>query len=115
MAMLHGAPRTFYTDLNGLICKIDFLPSHMARRMPPTHPCMEEATMTRRTMALLTTFTFAILVAPLTGEAPQAGKVYRIGLLAGSSQGPREKHAYEAFQQGLHELGCTPHSCKSYR
>jgi ABC-type uncharacterized transport system substrate-binding protein len=61
--------------------------------------------MTRRTMALLITFTLAILVAPLAGEAQPAGNVYRIGLLAGHSQAPREKHAYDAFQQGLRELG----------
>ena len=61
--------------------------------------------MTRRTMALLITFTLAILVAPLAADAQPAGNVYRIGLLAGHSQAPREKHAYDAFQQGLRELG----------
>jgi putative tryptophan/tyrosine transport system substrate-binding protein len=44
-------------------------------------------------------------VAPLAGEGPPAGKVARIGLLAGHSQNPREQHAYDAFQQGLRDLG----------
>jgi hypothetical protein len=57
------------------------------------------------TIGLLVTLALGFLVTPLAGEAQQAGKVYRIGLLAGHSQAPRERPAYEAFQQGLHDLG----------
>jgi putative ABC transport system substrate-binding protein len=61
--------------------------------------------MTRRIIGLLVTLALGFLVTPLAGEAQPAGKVYRIGLLAGNSQAPREKHAYDAFQQGLRDLG----------
>ena len=44
----------------------------------------------------------SILAAPLTGEAQQAAKVYRIGFLRAS---PLPKDLAEAFQQGLRELG----------
>ncbi len=42
-----------------------------------------------------------LLAAPLAASAQQAGKVYRIGIL-GTFENPR---AWEAFLQGLHELG----------
>ena len=58
-----------------------------------------------RTIGLIATLVFALLVAPLASEAQQPGKVYRIGILAGSSQDLREQHGNEAFQQGLRELG----------
>jgi putative ABC transport system substrate-binding protein len=61
--------------------------------------------MTRRTVGFIVTLALSLLMAPLAAQAQQPGKVHRIGLLAGSSQAPREKHAYEAFQQGLRELG----------
>jgi putative tryptophan/tyrosine transport system substrate-binding protein len=61
--------------------------------------------MTHRLVALLITLALVILVAPLATDAQPVGKGYRIGLLAGSSQAAREQHAYEAFQQGLRELG----------
>jgi hypothetical protein len=38
--------------------------------------------MTRRTLRLLVTLTIGLLSAPLTSDAQQAGKVYRIGWLA---------------------------------
>jgi putative tryptophan/tyrosine transport system substrate-binding protein len=56
-------------------------------------------------MVLFVIFALAILMAVAAADAQQPGNVYRIGLLAGSSQAPREKLAYEAFQQGLRELG----------
>jgi putative ABC transport system substrate-binding protein len=56
-------------------------------------------------IGLLVTLALGFLVTPLAGEAPPAGKVYRIGLLAGHSQAPREQHAYDALQQGLRDLG----------
>ena len=48
----------------------------------------------------------AMLVAlSLPAEAQQRGKVYRIGMLAGSSQALTWQPSNEAFQQGLRELG----------
>jgi putative ABC transport system substrate-binding protein len=44
---------------------------------------------------------FALLVAPLVGEAQQAGKIARIGMLGGSPSDP----LVDAFKQGLRELG----------
>ena len=44
------------------------------------------------------------LAAPLAAEAQQAGKVYRIGFLSGSSRAA-SKPAVEEFRQGLRELG----------
>jgi putative ABC transport system substrate-binding protein len=46
-----------------------------------------------------------ILIAPLVGEAQQAGKVPRIGYLSPSSLSPRTQRFREAFRQGLSELG----------
>jgi putative tryptophan/tyrosine transport system substrate-binding protein len=46
-----------------------------------------------------------LLALNFPSEAQPPGKVYRIGVLAGSSQDPREQHGNEAFQQGLRELG----------
>jgi putative ABC transport system substrate-binding protein len=53
----------------------------------------------------IVTLTLSLLVSPYAIEAQQAGKVYRIGLLAGSAQDPRAKRGYEVLQQGLRELG----------
>jgi ABC-type uncharacterized transport system substrate-binding protein len=61
--------------------------------------------MPRRLIALLVTLALGFLLAVPAADAQQPGKVYRIGLLFGSSQALREKHAYEAFQQSLRELG----------
>ena len=54
--------------------------------MPPIHPCMEEATMTRHLIGPLVTLALAILVAPLTAEAQQPKHVPRIGLLITNSR-----------------------------
>jgi len=54
------------------------------------------------TAVLILLLAFAVLVMPLAGEAQQAGKVARIGLLRpGSPPDP----FVEAFKQGLRELG----------
>jgi ABC-type uncharacterized transport system substrate-binding protein len=45
-----------------------------------------------------------LLAAPLTAEAQQAGKVYRIGFLSGSSA-VAAKSFVEQFRQGLRDLG----------
>ena len=48
----------------------------------------------------------SVLAKPLTGEAQQAGKVYRIGYLAqGSGSGTASLRPLEGFRQGLRELG----------
>jgi putative ABC transport system substrate-binding protein len=46
-----------------------------------------------------------ILTAPLVADAQQLRKVYRIGILAGSSQALNWQPIKEALQQGLRELG----------
>ena len=56
--------------------------------------------MTRRTF--LCGLTLGTLAAPLSGEAQQAAKVWRVGYL-GNTSGPQE--ITEAFRQGLRELG----------
>jgi putative ABC transport system substrate-binding protein len=61
--------------------------------------------MTRRTMALLITLTWAILVTPLAAEARPTGKVYRIGRLITGVRSVGPDPPLEAFQQGLRDLG----------
>jgi putative ABC transport system substrate-binding protein len=56
-------------------------------------------------MALLVTFTLAILVAPLAAEAQQATNVYRIGWLSPGFPRPDRDPPVDAFRQGLHALG----------
>jgi len=46
-----------------------------------------------------------LLTLGFSAAAQQPGKVYRIGILAGSSQDLREQHGNEALQQGLREIG----------
>jgi hypothetical protein len=58
-----------------------------------------------KTVGLTMTFILTILLTPFATNAQQLEKVYRIGVLAGSSQSPREQHGHDALQQGLHELG----------
>ncbi len=47
--------------------------------------------------------TLSLLAAPLASEAQQAGKIRRIGFLTISR--PGAQHLFDAFQQGLRELG----------
>ena len=50
--------------------------------------------------------TVGLLAAPLAAEAQQAGKVPRVGYLSpGSSSDPVRLRRFEAFRQGLRELG----------
>jgi putative tryptophan/tyrosine transport system substrate-binding protein len=59
---------------------------------------------TRR--AFVGALTGGLLAAPLAASAQQAGKVWRIGLLGGySPTSPEGSRAWEAFFQGLRELG----------
>lgn len=56
--------------------------------------------------AFIGTVTLGVLTAPFAAEAQQAGKVWRIGYLQGST---REAQTYliQAFEGGLHEKGYT--------
>ena len=56
-------------------------------------------------LLLIVALTLSLLVSPYAIEAQQAGKVYRIGVLAGSAHDPSAKRVYEVLQQGLRELG----------
>jgi putative tryptophan/tyrosine transport system substrate-binding protein len=48
----------------------------------------------------------SIAAAPLAAQAQQAGKVYRVGYISpGSSSDPLRLRRFEAFRQGLRELG----------
>ena len=58
--------------------------------------------MTSKPIALILALVLAVLAAPHAAGAQQAGKVYRIGVLGGSS--PPDP-CVEAFKQGLRELG----------
>jgi putative ABC transport system substrate-binding protein len=55
-------------------------------------------------VGLIATLALGLLFAPLTGEAEQAGRVYRIGML---ERVPPSLNAdnFDAFRQGLRELG----------
>jgi hypothetical protein len=62
--------------------------------------------MTRRTIGLLVTLAFTLLVAPLAADAQQAATVHRVGrLLAVGSPAAGPEPSFEAFRQGLRELG----------
>jgi putative ABC transport system substrate-binding protein len=50
-------------------------------------------------------FTSALLAAPLTAEAQQAGKVYRVGILTNKASDPAEARLWQAFRSGLRERG----------
>ena len=58
------------------------------------------------TIRLIATLAFIILMAPLATEAQQATKVYRVGRLLGVGSPPSGPDSlFEAFRQGLHDLG----------
>ena len=63
-------------------------------RRPPHHPIMD------RRRFLLTSLA-GVLATPLAGEAQQAGKVYRIGMLWNTPNPPME----DVLRQGLRDLG----------
>lgn len=52
----------------------------------------------------ITTIGLAVLVAPLAVEGQQAGKVYRIGILA-AGVNPRSAPFFQAFERRLRDLG----------
>ncbi len=57
-----------------------------------------------RTIGLISSLALGLLAAPLTAEAQQAGKVYRVGWLRNSPKPPTGP-SHVAFRQKLHELG----------
>jgi ABC-type uncharacterized transport system substrate-binding protein len=65
------------------------------------HDPFEERVMERRTF--IGTLAGGLLAAPLTAEAQQAGKVYRIGILANVPR--NDGDLWGAFVQGLRKLG----------
>src|SRR5919109_4540648 len=71
--------------------------------MAPTSPCMEEATMTRRTFGLLSILALSLLAAPLTGTAQPQSTTPRIGILTPAAEASTP--SLEAFRQGLRDLG----------
>ncbi len=90
------------------LAKCGFLPSSVARRMPPTGPWLSEAPMTRRTIGLLVTLALTVLVAPLQADAQQPTKVYHVGRLSSGSPPEVSPFVYrtaEAFRHGLRALG----------
>src|SRR5499426_1746898 len=59
-----------------------------------------------RRIGLAVVLTLGIVIAPLSVEAQQPGKVWRIGILAGSRPTtPEAARPWEALLQGLRELG----------
>jgi putative ABC transport system substrate-binding protein len=56
-------------------------------------------------MALIVTLALGLLVPPLTAEAQQALRVYRIGWLSAGPPPPMPTVQMQAFQQGLRDLG----------
>ncbi len=57
-----------------------------------------------RTAALLVILALGVLLAPPAADAQQPGKVWRIGILQAGSLSAHVR-VFEAFRQGLHELG----------
>jgi putative ABC transport system substrate-binding protein len=81
------------------------VPSLLARRAQTSTRIIEALMMDRRT--LLLAFLSGAVTAPTAARAQRARKVYRIGLLGGSSPTAHEASArlWDAFFQGLRELG----------
>jgi putative tryptophan/tyrosine transport system substrate-binding protein len=55
---------------------------------------------------LIVTLTFSLLMMSLAAEAQPAGKVYRLGILAGGTAASAPAN-WEMFRQGLRQLGWT--------
>jgi len=64
---------------------------------------IQEAIMKLRTIGLISTLTLGLFAGPLPVEAQQAGKVYRIAILAPGRPGPQE--TIDGLRQGLRDLG----------
>jgi hypothetical protein len=97
-------PRIVSTDWDDLICKFDFLPRHVARRMPShvharrRRPCCAVPLPFSFTLAL------GLSLTPLAAEAQPATHVYRIGRLISGNPPAGPDLNLEAFRQGLRDL-----------
>ena len=56
-------------------------------------------------MALIAPLALAILMAPLAAAAPQAGKLYRVGILGDKAADPAETRLWQLFRLSLREHG----------
>jgi putative ABC transport system substrate-binding protein len=65
----------------------------------------KEITMSSHIMGLIVTLALGLMVPPLTVEAQQAVRVYRIGWLSAGPAPPEPTLGMQAFQQGLRDLG----------
>jgi ABC-type uncharacterized transport system substrate-binding protein len=72
--------------------------------MPSIHSCMQEAIMTRCTLALCLLLVLGLLGAPLTEAQSPGKKIPRIGELDVASRAVNQ-HRREALLQGLRERG----------
>src|SRR5881296_1129469 len=66
-----------------------------------SHPSTE---VQMRRIGLAVVLALSVVLAPLTDEAQQASKVYRVGFLHWGSRGPGEQQ-FQAFEQALRERG----------
>jgi putative ABC transport system substrate-binding protein len=57
------------------------------------------------TVGRVVTLALALLMAPLAAAAPQAGKVYRVGILGLTAADPAEARLWQAFRLALRERG----------
>ena len=75
---------------------------------PPTKaPALGGGTMKFRRAVLLVTLALGILAVPLSSDAQQPGKVFRVGSLEVNPLTPANSHLADAFRRGLRDLGYT--------
>src|SRR5688572_24607604 len=72
--------------------------------MYPFDRCYDKPPMMNR-RGFLRTVSASVLVPALVAEAQQAGKMYRVGFLTGRVFRTGGDRTFEAFRQGLGELG----------
>ncbi len=82
---------------------MNFLEGHIEESVR-VFPFIDEVIMKLRTIGLISTLVLGLLVAALSAEAQQAGKVYRVGWLRFSPRPPTGA-THVAVRQKLHELG----------
>ncbi len=58
-----------------------------------------------QTVGLVATLALALLMAPLAVAAPQAGKVYHVGILGQTASDPAEARLWQTFRLALRERG----------
>src|SRR5262252_584052 len=57
------------------------------------------------TIDLVSLLVISVIVAPFAAEAPQPGKLYRVGVLTNKASDPAEARLWQAFRPGLRERG----------